>query len=507
MRPRGLDLGTQFGSYTTAASVPIARSHTIKAPSFKIVKRPEKDSDSLLDRINASSSAEPTSDSSPADQLIAAMTDFVERDARDTSPAGQLRWLVARGKVVPVIGAGVSKAVAGAPDWPILIKAGAEYARAHRLVRSSDAAELLGSSLSTPASVIDAATTVRRWLEESKEFGPWLHSLFSQLHASQPRLLGAIWGLKLALIVTTNYDRLLSGAYPRGAVNVFTWKQPSLAHAAIARDDFCPLHVFHLHGVFDEPESVIFGERDYGRLAEQRGYEDLVRTLWIARSLVFIGSSLNGLDDPDFFRLITWASDTFGNDSCKHYILARAGEIDAETAEKWSLRNIETVVYGESFDDLPIFLQELWPLSEVAPGRWNARLILDSGAITQGDVRIEHDFSAQPQDADGTLFVGRMVASPGALHPALPIRGGVHATRNKLSIVASGMDATAGVVPYICDFDVLRYSYNEISMSSTGAKPLPDTPPGGLGLEWKRIEPADSTSLAALHEQGGRERT
>lgn len=64
---------------------------------------------------------------------------------------------------------------------------------------------------------------------------------------------------------------------------------------------------FHLHGHFEEPDSVIFGVDNYEELVNSDAYHTVMRTLWLERTLLFIGCNFDGLTDPDFTKLPDWA--------------------------------------------------------------------------------------------------------------------------------------------------------------------------------------------------------
>ena len=60
-----------------------------------------------------------------------------------------------------------------------------------------------------------------------------------------------------------------------------------------------------------DPLSVIFGIDDYSELASQEPYQQVLCTLWLDRTLLFIGCSFDGLRDPDFTKLLDWTANNF----------------------------------------------------------------------------------------------------------------------------------------------------------------------------------------------------
>ena len=96
--------------------------------------------------------------------------------------------------------------------------------------------------------------------------------------------------------------------------------------------------IFHLHGVYDEPDSVVFGIADYAALVEDPAYRIVFSSLWLTKTLLFIGCSFDGLSDPDFSRMLEWASSTFKGSPCRHYALLLNGSFTAEDTRDISAR-------------------------------------------------------------------------------------------------------------------------------------------------------------------------
>ena len=110
--------------------------------------------------------------------------------------------------------------------------------------------------------------------------------------------------LPCPVIATTNYDRLLSRLRPSNPI-ALTWENPVKMQSALRDGE---PQIFHLHGVYDEPDSVVFGIADYAALVEDPAYRIVFSSLWLTKTLLFIGCSFDGLSDPDFSRMLEWAS-------------------------------------------------------------------------------------------------------------------------------------------------------------------------------------------------------
>jgi hypothetical protein len=119
--------------------------------------------------------------------------------------------------------------------------------------------------------------------------------------------------------------------------------------------------------VYDDPNSIILGINDYNQLVSNPAYETVLGTLWLDRTLLFIGCSFNGLEDPDFMRFLNLASEMFRNSPFKHYALMWEGEFKPDVARRFRDEfGIQIVPYGPNREDLPLFLERINPHGQQA---------------------------------------------------------------------------------------------------------------------------------------------
>jgi hypothetical protein len=298
--------------------------------------------------------------------------------------AQELQNLMLRGKVIPFVGAGVSQAVAAAPGWWKLLDQGLRYAEDRGL--ASVAALKSARTLLANNDLTAAADELETILgAPDGEFPAWLTQTFgfgiSDLR--DPGVLQAIQDLLAPFVVTTNYDRLLSIVFP-GSWTTATWDQPVSMLTKMREGQA----ILHLHGIYDMPKSVIFGARGYNRLVRRKAYRELMRLLWLQNTLVFIGCSADGLQDPDFSRLFRWATTAFKGSPYKHYWLTLRGATPFDEKVRWLLgKRVQVLEYGSSYGDLPGFLAQLCPdreraveervrLVQLAVGTDNADVVL-----------------------------------------------------------------------------------------------------------------------------------
>lgn len=159
-----------------------------------------------------------------------------------------------------------------------------------------------------------------------------------------------------APITTTNYDSLLEkGLLSRSAT---TWMDLSESQLVLQRRSS---RILHLHGYWEQPDSVILGTQSYGMLAEHATATHVEKVLATAQSLLFIGCG-DGLADPNFESLRRWLSTMFHDAEARHYRLC----LDSELPRLASLHRDERIIpvaYGASHDQLLPFLDSLQPES------------------------------------------------------------------------------------------------------------------------------------------------
>lgn len=160
-------------------------------------------------------------------------------------------------------------------------------------------------------------------------------------------------------IATTNYDDLLT----RGRTNMqpVPWTKPEAALQLLKGDR---RGVLHLHGYFDDPESVIFDIRSYEKVLASDKAQAIQQAMAVRNTFLFIGCGKAGLSDPNVGRLIEWLTEAFGETRYKHYCLCASHEYAAMQERYPKLICID---YG-TFDELSPFLRELAALLDRPKG-------------------------------------------------------------------------------------------------------------------------------------------
>lgn len=264
-----------------------------------------------------------------------------------------LRAAISGGKALIVCGAGVSRAVTGgaAPGWKGLIESAIDSAPKEP---GEDWREHCrgGLKLNDPDTWLSSADMAQRKLGgfASNNYRVWLKNNVGKLKANEPALLDAIIALNCRL-ATTNYDSLLcttKGAQPK------TWRDTNSVAEILTGES---QNVWHIHGYWAEPDSVIFSHADYDRVSSSDRAQFLQQQAAFADTLIFIGCSASGLADQNVGRLLNWFGSSWGGLGKKHFALITDDEAGAPG---WP-DNVTLVPYGPKHEKLPEFLRSLAP--------------------------------------------------------------------------------------------------------------------------------------------------
>jgi SOS-response transcriptional repressor LexA len=269
----------------------------------------------------------------------------------------------------PFVGAGFSVAVTGGmaeASWIGLLKDGIR--ECERVVSSLPAgwAGQMRDQLENTDTVncIGIADQIVRRLREvggGTGYDSWIQGAISRLRPGPggEQMIAAVRKLARGkIILTTNYDTLIEDLAPR-------WKSVAWSNDHYRAAQRLPRVVVHLHGLPDDPGSIILGSADYERL-ETSINEIIGRSLFSAFSFIFIGCG-SGLNDPHIGLLLKFVDrmyplarpeDPGYRRPEESYLLVRGGEL--RQFHDYRLPSfIAPVAYGRTFKDLGPFLQLL----------------------------------------------------------------------------------------------------------------------------------------------------
>jgi formylglycine-generating enzyme required for sulfatase activity len=269
----------------------------------------------------------------------------------------EIRSRLAAKQVVAVVGAGVSVAASGGAEcasWRGLLADGIEHCSEFGSPRLQDTVLDLCTAMAQSEDVdllLGAASIIESRLgaPSGAEWRRWLKRSVGLLELEDPVLIEAIRGLGVP-IITTNYDSLLRITSSENPPPSVTWRHTPAWVDVLAGER---PGILHLHGWWDEPESVVFGVKSYGDVLNASAAQEIQRALGRFNSLLLIGYGA-GVADPNFGPLLRWLAES-DPPNHRHYILLRGDE--AKTFDTSS--GLHPVEYGPTFEFLPRFLREL----------------------------------------------------------------------------------------------------------------------------------------------------
>lgn len=305
---------------------------------------------------------------------------------------GKLVDLLRAGRVIAVVGAGVSKGLSGGADvadWVGLVRSGIARVDANALASGNWSAiqELaLEDALKSdsPGDLIAVASAVSSKLKGSsaQAFGNWIFETIGELKPVSTSVPLALAKLPIP-ILTTNYDTLLEKVLGRSSAD---WTNPEEMRRCFLQSTDV---IGHLHGVWDKPDSLIFSQSDYDRIMGDKGAQFVQQAQYSTKAFLYIGYG-SGLDDPNFAKLIEEHAALFPASSGHHFRLCREADV-AELQAHHRDTDIKVISYGVDHADLAPFLEGL--ANDVSPETIDSGIIRDSLAFAREEIveKIEAD--------------------------------------------------------------------------------------------------------------------
>src|SRR6202012_339446 len=136
---------------------------------------------------------------------------------------------------------------------------------------------------------------------DGDHYQTFLYAQFAQPEIQYRHVLDALSSLPIRVAVTTNYGLLLEKWDVASGGDVVTWSQTERILSILRAGT----GIVHLHGRFDEPESIILSESDYQRIVDQTHSNVVIDSLFHTGVLLFIGSSLEGVQDKHLSRILS----------------------------------------------------------------------------------------------------------------------------------------------------------------------------------------------------------
>ncbi len=157
-----------------------------------------------------------------------------------------------------------------------------------------------------------------------------------------------------ATIATVNYDGLLEQAT---GLRPVTWRRASEVERVLRKD---ARGILHLHGHWEEPESIVFGTSSYEDVVRDEHARTVLASMAMFKTLVFIGHGA-GLADPNWGSFLAWTAKVFAGAEHRHFRIAREAELDELRTPELQAQRISLVGYPGGYENLGPFLRSLVP--------------------------------------------------------------------------------------------------------------------------------------------------
>ena len=201
----------------------------------------------------------------------------------EVNESATLRVLRRDGRLIPFVGAGLSKPL-GLPDWSMLIDFIAK-----QLDYEPDVFKVHGTDLQLAEYYVAIKHSIGPLRSEmDRRFNP------SDDQIRESRAHSALVEMKLPLIYTTNYDRIIERAFDL---------KGSASHTIANLDDIAcgptdaSTQIVKLHGTFDDDSSLVLTETSYfDRLEFESPIDIKMRADILGKTLLFIGYSLSDIN-------------------------------------------------------------------------------------------------------------------------------------------------------------------------------------------------------------------
>ncbi|CAF1552520.1 unnamed protein product [Didymodactylos carnosus] len=167
----------------------------------------------------------------------------------------------------------------------------------------------------------------------------WLIETVGKLSPTKPELIKAIGELECS-ILTTNYDSLLEDILN---------KKPLTWHKYFTDDingsfENMKNYILHIHGYYEEPDSVIFNKDHYNRIPQSEFAESKLKTLMETKTLLFIGYGAE-IFDPHFSNLLKWKCSLTGHNllPIHKFVKSNKKKLSYQDSDVSFLENIKTI--------------------------------------------------------------------------------------------------------------------------------------------------------------------
>jgi predicted ATP-binding protein involved in virulence len=208
------------------------------------------------------------------------------------SPPDDLISSLAKGECVLYSGAGLS-ANLGLPTWSLFISGLLKWARDEGYIEVG-LAEALKEAIEYGDIDVVADSLINSIGSDLDVVNTYLRKVFLPPSLDLSDQYDLLRNIPFCAALSANFDNLLERNFEQKVEKrIYTPKDTDSLLAALSRNDF---FILKLYGTLDRPESVVVAPAQYQALiAENLIFSQYMDSLFVSRTLLFLGNSLNGI--------------------------------------------------------------------------------------------------------------------------------------------------------------------------------------------------------------------
>jgi hypothetical protein len=187
-----------------------------------------------------------------------------------------------------------------------------------------------------------AATAIRKKMGY-REFDDALERVFRNPSLKPTDRHQIITRIPFSSIITTNYDKLIETAYTLTGImpSVYSYDNAPDIITALSQRKFC---IIKAHGDIDRKETIVLSQQEYRDMVyRQPGFKAVLNTIFISKTVLFVGSSLN---DIDIMLTLETVNESLSAKGPRHFALVPENDIGPEEIGHWrDFYGIQLITY------------------------------------------------------------------------------------------------------------------------------------------------------------------
>jgi hypothetical protein len=288
------------------------------------------------------------------DRLLGALSATSPRLLRRPEPPDDLVQACLDGNCILDVGSGLS-ARAGFPTWKSLVSDLLEWAHQQDWIEPSSYRSLTKAiDAGEVNSAADGLVSELTRAGQEGELNAYLRQVFVEPAPELPDTHRILKQIPFAAALTSNYDQLLERTFAEVSPRVYSpGNVYELGEALRTREFF----ILKLNGLLEPPQDVLLAPAQYQDMIANNGrFADFMAGLFVSRTILFLGASLDGIFD--FLESIKIRP----SDRVHYALVAVAGSAWETRADALQRRyNIRVLPFplSESFPEVLDFLEAL----------------------------------------------------------------------------------------------------------------------------------------------------